>query len=162
MPITLRAALADDEAFLYELYASTRAEEVALFGWDAQQCEAFLRMQFNAQRQQYAEFPHPDHRIILRATQPIGRLFVLRLEKEFCLADIALLPSERGAGLGGQLVGELLAEAAQNQVPVTLHVAHGNRARRLYERLGFVPESLDNDDGAYCAMRWAAKSEPET
>ncbi|WP_309667147.1 GNAT family N-acetyltransferase [Tabrizicola sp.] len=160
MPITLRAAVADDEAFLYELYASTRAEEMALFGWDAQQCEIFLRMQFNAQRQSYAEFPNPDHRIILRDGQPIGpkpigRMLVLRLEKEFCLADIALLPNERGAGLGARLIGDLLAEAAQAGKPVRLHVADGNRARRLYERLGFTPAG---DDGVYCAMKWRANS----
>lgn len=152
MPITFRAAEAADEAFLYELYASTRAEEVAAFGWDAPQRELFLRMQFNAQRMHYAELPNADHQIILRASQPIGRLLVLRLASEICLADIALLPQERGAGLGARLLKDLLTEAAQAHKPVTLHVAHGNRARRLYERLGFVPVS---DDGAYCAMRWS-------
>lgn len=157
MPVTLRAATADDEAFLYELYASTRAEEMAAFGWDEPQREMFLRMQFNAQRQHYADFSNADHRIILRDVQPVGRLLVLRLEAEFCLADIALLPAERGAGLGARLLGELLAEAAQAGKPVTLHVAHGNRARRLYERLGFVPTG---DDGVYCAMRWQAETQP--
>jgi ribosomal protein S18 acetylase RimI-like enzyme len=153
MPITFRAATAEDDAFLYELYASTRAAELAVFGWDASQQELFLRMQFNAQRQHYASFPDSDHRIILRDGVPIGRLLVSRLADAFNLTDIALLPAERGTGLGTSLIGELLAEATQAQKPVTLHVAHGNSARRLYERLGFVPTG---DDGMYCAMRWQA------
>ncbi|MEP7336638.1 MAG: GNAT family N-acetyltransferase [Acidobacteriota bacterium] len=155
MPITLRAVEADDEAFLYKLYASTRAEEMAVFGWDTAQQEMFLKMQFNAQRLQYAEFPNADHRIILRDGQPIGRLLLLRLEAELCLADIALLAEHRGAGLGAKLIRDLLAEAAQAGKPVRLHVAHGNRARRLYERLDFAPTG---DDGIYCAMEWRAAS----
>jgi ribosomal protein S18 acetylase RimI-like enzyme len=153
MPITLRPASADDETFLYELYASTRTEEMAAFGWEAPQRELFLRMQFNAQRQHYAHYPNAEHQIILRDGVPIGRLLVARLAAGFNLTDIALLPAERGAGLGTQLIGALLAEAAQTNQPVTLHVAHGNRARRLYERLGFV---ATGDDGMYCAMEWRA------
>lgn len=153
--ITLRQAEADDEAFLYELYASTRADEMAAIGWDAPQREMFLRMQFNAQRQHYVEFPNADHRIILRDGQPVGRLLVLRPEAEFCLADIALLTAHRGAGLGARLIRDLMAEAARAGKPVKLQVVHGNRARRLYERLGFVPTG---DDGVYCAMEWRANS----
>lgn len=160
MFITLRAAEADDEAFLYGLYASTRSEEMAAFGWDPLQQEMFLKMQFNAQRQHYAEFPNADHRIILHNGQPIGRLLVLKLETELCLADIALLPDHRGAGLGARLISDLLAEAALAGKPVSLHVAHNNRARRLYERLGFT---ATGDDGMYCAMEWrATNSDAET
>ena len=155
MPITLRPATTDDEAFLFELYASTRADEMAAFGWDAPQREMFLRMQFNAQRQHYTSLPQNDDQIVLRDGAPIGRLLVSRLTSEFNLTDIALLPAERGAGLGAQLIGALLAEAAQAGKPVTLHVAHGNRARRLYERLGFAPTG---DDGVYYAMRWATEN----
>lgn len=156
MEINLRAAEAEDEAFLYELYASTRAEEIAalsLGGWNATQQEIFLRMQFNAQRQQYAEFPNADHRIILRDSRPIGRLFVHRLQTEICLTDIALLPEYRGSGLGTKLIGDLLAEAALADKPVKLHVLRGNRARGLYERLGFT---VTGDDGMYFEMEWRA------
>ena len=55
----------EDEPFLFELYASTRGDEMALVGWDKAQQEAFLRMQFNAQRSSYAmQFPNADYRII--------------------------------------------------------------------------------------------------
>ena len=57
--ITLRPVAVADDAFLYSVYASTRAEEMTRVPWTPEQKEAFLRMQFTAQKQHYAaEFPH--------------------------------------------------------------------------------------------------------
>lgn len=88
--ITLRAARTDDESFLYHLYAGARAEEMAAWGWDAARQEAFLSLQFRARQAHYGEYPNSDHQIILNDGQPIGRLFVSRLEDEIRLVDIAL------------------------------------------------------------------------
>ena len=55
--VTLRPACADDEGFLLALYASTRQDEMAAWGWDAAQQEMFLRMQFLAPRAR-----RPSHR----------------------------------------------------------------------------------------------------
>ena len=41
MEINCRRARPDDESFLYELYASTRSEEMADWGWDTAQQEFF-------------------------------------------------------------------------------------------------------------------------
>lgn len=38
-----------DEQFLTELYASTRAAEMAIVPWESEQKRAFLKMQFEAQ-----------------------------------------------------------------------------------------------------------------
>ena len=66
MSLDLQPLRAEDEPFLFELYASTRGDEMALVGWDKPQQEAFLRMQFKAQRSSYASlkqrtypFEHP-------------------------------------------------------------------------------------------------------
>ena len=48
MEINCRRARPDVESFLYELYASTRSEEMAGWGWDTAQQEFFLNMQFTA------------------------------------------------------------------------------------------------------------------
>lgn len=155
MPINLRAATPDDEAFLYELYASTRAAELAAWGWDATQQRAFLDLQFRAQRAHYAQYPNADARIILDDAQPIGRLFVTRSAQELRLVDIALLPAWRGQGIGARLINDLLAEAAQAGLPVRLHVEKSNPAQRLYQRLGFT---LIGDAGPYYSMEWRSKS----
>jgi GNAT superfamily N-acetyltransferase len=151
MAITLRPAHHDDEAFLYQLYASTRATELAAYGWDAAQQAAFLQLQFRGQRAHYAEYPNADDQIIFDDAQPIGRLFVSRLEKEIRLVDVALLPEWRGQGIGAQLIRELLSEAARAGLPVRLHVEKFNPARQLYERLGFV---LTSDARSHYLMEW--------
>ena len=56
---------------------------------------------------------------------------------------IAVVPSLRGTGLGGQLLHAVLGEAKVLFPAVCLSVRADNPARRLYERLGFrlVPGS---------------------
>ena len=54
--------------------------------------------------------------------------------------SVCVLPGYRGAGLGAALVGAAVAEARRRSLPaLSLSVEDGNPARRLYERLGFVP-----------------------
>jgi len=148
----LRAAGPEDDAFLFALYASTRAEELDAWGLAGPQREAFLRMQHLAQQQHYrAQLPRADHRIILLGGAPAGRLLVDRREGELRLADIALLPEHRGKGLGAQLVRALQQEAKAAGVPVRLQVLQGSRAAALYARLGF---SAGPADGPYLQMEW--------
>jgi ribosomal protein S18 acetylase RimI-like enzyme len=139
LPITLRPVQPDDESFLYELYCSTRQEELAAWGWDAAQAAIFLQIQYRAQQQHYAtHFAQATAQIICYDGRPIGRLVVAGTDEELRLADIALLPAYRNAGIGTLLLEDLLATAAQTGRPVRLHVEAHNRARRLYERLGFT------------------------
>lgn len=136
--ITLRPIRPEDEPFLYEVYASTRQQELATVPWSDAQKAAFLRMQFDAQHQCYHEtYLGAEFRIILRGEQPVGRLYVHRRPDELRIVDIALLPEHRRAGIGGALLRELLAEADRAGKPVRIHVEHFNPAMHLYERLGF-------------------------
>jgi GNAT superfamily N-acetyltransferase len=135
----LRQAGPDDERFLFTLYVSTRALEVARLPWSDAEKEAFLRMQFDAQRRHYAaQFPAAAHDLILVDGEPAGRLYVDRDESAILVVDIALLPEHRGRGIGTALLTGLLAEADAAGQTVSVHVERGNPARRLYERLGFV------------------------
>jgi ribosomal protein S18 acetylase RimI-like enzyme len=151
----LRPACAGDEAFLFELYCTTRNEEIAAWGLDSSQQEILLRMQFNAQRQHYElAYGAREHSIIMVGNRPTGRIMVFRSEQEFVLVDIALLPDARGMGIGAALIADLLTEAERAGKPVSLHVAKDNRARRLYERLGF---EICEDTGMYFKMEWRAR-----
>lgn len=149
--LSLRPADSNDEAFLYQLYASTRAEEIAAWDWGVAQQEVFLSLQFRAQQAHYDEYPNVDHRIILSDGRRIGRLMVSRLEDEVRLVDVALLPEWRGRGTGAALLRDLLAEAALAGKPVRLHVEKSNPAGRLYQRLGFV---TIGDQGTHYFMEW--------
>jgi ribosomal protein S18 acetylase RimI-like enzyme len=148
----LRPATAADEAFLFRLYASTRAEELAATGWPAAQQEAFLRSQFAARAASYrASFPAAETRVILRGATPAGALIVHRTPEEIRLVDLALLPAHRGAGLGTRLLRALLAEAQASSRPLRLQVLKDNPAARLYARLGFHPTG---NNGLHLRMEW--------
>lgn len=150
--VTLRAARDEDEEFLFALYSSTRRDEMAVWGWPAAQQEMFLRMQYRALAQRYAaEREVSDHQIILDDDRPIGRLLVARTADDIRLADIALLPEQRGRGIGAALIGDLQDEAERAGLPLRLHVTRDNRAAQLYQRLGFI---ITGDIGSHFKMEW--------
>jgi GNAT superfamily N-acetyltransferase len=140
MHVTLRPVGAGDEDFLYRVYASTRTGEMALVDWSAEQKEAFLRMQFQAQTTHYrAYYPNAEYHIIQReASIPIGRLIVDRSNDSMLIIDIALLLEYRNAGVGTTIIQHLMAEATPTNQPIILRVEFFNPAMKLYIRLGFV------------------------
>jgi GNAT superfamily N-acetyltransferase len=139
LPITLRDAADEDEAFLREVYASSRAQELAMVPWNDEQREAFLRMQFDAQHSYYhAQFPEASYQVILREAEPIGRVYVLRKDEEIRVLDITLLPQHRSAGIGTSLMRELIDEADREGKAVNIWVEAYNPSRQLFERLGFA------------------------
>ncbi len=149
---TLRPATRADDAFLLQLYASTRADELAPLGWNRSQREAFLREQFIARRRAYAEaFPGAAHQIVLVRKTPAGALIVHRTAGEIRLVDLALLPTHRNAGFGTRLLRELMNEANAARKPLRLQVLKANRARDLYLRLGFAPSA---DNSLHLKMEW--------
>jgi ribosomal protein S18 acetylase RimI-like enzyme len=136
--LTFRPIQPDDDAFLRAVYASTRAEELALVNWSDAEKDAFLRMQFDAQHRHYQQhYPAADFFVILRDAQPVGRLYLARLPEEFRIIDIALLPQCRRTGIGTTLLKNILSEASTAGRRVRLHVERSNPALRLYQRLGF-------------------------
>ncbi len=150
--IKLRPIKPEDEEFLYQVYASTRQDEMAMVDWAKEQIENFLRMQFNAQHTYYQEnYVGSGFDVILEGDTPVGRLYVAKWEKEIRIIDIALLPEFRRKGIGSMFLKDIMAEAAKENKPVSIHVEHYNPALSLYERLGF--RQID-DTGVYFLMEW--------
>src|SRR3954454_19958129 len=95
----LRPAAEGDRPFLLEVYASTRADELALVPWDDASKRTFVAQQFAAQEVHYARhFPDASVSVIEVDGKPAGRLFVDRREREIHVVDISLLPAFRGRG----------------------------------------------------------------
>jgi GNAT superfamily N-acetyltransferase len=158
--VTLRPVTAKDEAFLFKVYRSTRAEEMAMTGWLDVEQRAFLKMQFQLQRDSYRQqYPNAQHVIILAAGQPAGRMMVDRTQAdELRGVDIAILPEFRNAGVGSFLIKSLLDEATAAGIPFRIQVERFNhKALRLYERLSF--SYLDETD-THIAMEWSMKRAP--
>jgi ribosomal protein S18 acetylase RimI-like enzyme len=151
--ITFRPARAEDAPFLFAVYASTRAAELALLDWDDAQRTAFLTMQFAAQQRYYRTvYPDAECRMIVADGIPVGQMYVERQPTVLLLLDFAVPTEHRSRGIGAAALRLLLDEAAGAGKPVRLHVERTNPARRLYARLGF---RWIADAGIHWLMEWA-------
>ena len=152
--VTLRPALDADLAFLQQVYASTRMEELAVTGWSDEQKQQFCLSQFRAQDSHYrAHYPNARYQIIQWQGKDAGRLSTDHQPEELHLLDVALLPAYRGKGIGTVLLKDFQQQAAAANVPLTIYVERFNPALRLYQRLGFQQMK---DEGVYLLMRWKA------
>lgn len=152
--LRFRAVVDADLPFLCALYASTREAELAQVSWPEEAKQAFLADQFRRQHEHYVRnYVGADFLVIERddGNEKIGRLYVHRTPREIRLMDIALVASERGRGIGGALLAELMDEARATGAQITLHVEPNNPACRLYERLGFA---LIENRGVYLFLGW--------
>ena len=142
-----------DENFLAEVYYSTRVDEFAPLGWDEAQLRPFLVMQYNVQKQGYRhQFPDAENLIICLEQEKIGRLIVNQSTSELRLVDISLLPQFRNLGVGTKIITDLLNEAEEKNLPVSLTVAQNNPlAFCLYQKLGF---QIVGKDEVYISMEW--------
>jgi ribosomal protein S18 acetylase RimI-like enzyme len=157
MAIFLRAAVPEDQAFLFTLYATTRAPEISGFGWSREQQESFVRVQYSAQRRWYeTAYPQAEEQIVELDHAPIGRMIVWKAgDGAATLVDISLLPEHRGRGIGGGLIRDLLEQCRKANVLLRLQVLRTNPAARLYQRLGF--HKVGEDD-LYFQMQASASS----
>ena len=150
--ITLRPVTPGDDDFIFNCYASTRAQEMAQVPWSPEQKEAFVRMQYTAQKQHYAaEAPQASHDIICVDATPVGRIFLDRREDALHILDITVLPQHRKHGTGSLLLRRLLDEAGKLGKPVTIYVESFNPSLRFFERLGF---RKDHEKGFHLLMKW--------
>lgn len=151
--ISLRRQTPDDLPFLQTLYSSTREKELAITHFSLPEKQSFLRQQFQAQTTHYANHYDNEHfYIIERKGEPVGRFLVDYWTSEIRIIDISLLPQHCGHGIGSHFFKRLFEEAKSRQCPVTIHVEHNNRAKSLYERLGFQLKTKTND--IYLLMEW--------
>ncbi len=150
--IALRSVRPEDHDYLLSVYASTRADEMAIVPWSDAQKTTFLAQQFHAQTTYWDEqYPEAERSIVEIDGVAAGRFYVQRWPGEIRLVDIALLPDFRRRGAGTELLRRLFAEGTAAGKPVTIHVEIFNPARSLYERLGFVSKG---ERGFYVLMEW--------
>jgi len=136
-----------DQEILFQIYASTRSEELALTNWTEEQKMSFLMMQFRSQQAYYIEnYQQAQFQIIESNHQTIGRLYTSVMNKELRIVDITILPEFRGNGIGTKILESIFKEAQKQNQDVTIHVERNNPALKLYLRLGF---SIIEDKGVY-------------
>ena len=155
---TLRPLGILDQDFSYQVYASTRADEMKLVDWTEEQKEAFCRMQFNAQREHYLlYYPNAEYYMIMRGDLALGRLILDRSKSQILIMDVTLLPEYQRAGTGTVIIKDVLEEASQAGLPVVLRVEFFNPVIQLYTRLGFIKTREVNS--VYHEMVWTPSRE---
>lgn len=101
-----------------------------VWGWDEAEQTTLFENRFQPERWQ----------IIQSSGQDIGVLVVEDQTEEIILASIEILPDWQGQGVGSSVIRSLMGRAAASGKPLALRVLRVNeRARSLYERLGFRP-----------------------
>jgi ribosomal protein S18 acetylase RimI-like enzyme len=150
--ITLRAETDADLPFLLQVYASTRADELAIVPWPEDQKRVFLIQQFGAQRTHYrAHFPQTAFLVIERHGEPIGRLYLDDRRTRLHIVDIALLPQSRDGGIGTAMLVAIQDQARAQGKGVGIFVERINPAKSLYDRLGF---RVIREEEIYLEMDW--------
>jgi GNAT superfamily N-acetyltransferase len=152
--VSFRPVRPEDEPFLLEVYGTTRAEELALTGWDHQQRGIFLKMQLDAQHAHYqGQYPGAEYLVILIDGAEAGRLYLAEREDEIRILDITVLPDMRGGGIGTAIIEQLKPIAGARGKDLGIYVENFNRSLGLFERLGFV---RSGENGYSFLMRWSA------
>jgi ribosomal protein S18 acetylase RimI-like enzyme len=136
--ISLRPAEASDDGLLSALYASTRADELAIVPWPPEQKQAFVAAQFAAQKQHYEmEYPHAAQQVICIGGETVGRLYLDRQPDVVHILDITVAPERRNCGIGTAVIESIRRQADADGKPVSIYVEDFNPSARLFRRLGF-------------------------
>ena len=142
---SLRPVIDADYEFLARLHEATMKETVSqIWGWDDERQAAYFREHWNT----------ANRRVIVVDGLDAGVLEVERRPDAIWLANIEIAPEYQGRGLGSAIIRDLLTEARARGVPLTLQVNRVNRARALYERLGFVETGRTETHYLMAAEPW--------
>jgi ribosomal protein S18 acetylase RimI-like enzyme len=143
----LRRARASDYDFVVRLYRDTMQPLLTrLNAWDESDALSRFKRYFKVRETQIIGFDGKD----------VGFVQVSETRNQITLAQIHIATQYRDRGIGTHLVQVLLRDAAAKGKPVLLSVVRGNRARVLYERLGFL---VTGEDATRLHMGW--ESTPE-
>jgi len=130
VPFALRPATQDDEDFAWQIFKLTMQESIAAVwgGWDDVRWNTFFRRHYQLSLT----------RIIVVDGRDVGIRRVEERPDEVWLDTVEIAPEQQGRGLGSTIVRAVLADARSRNRAVGLQVNRANRARLLYERLGFI------------------------
>ena len=138
----LKPAQPEDEEFLFRLFAESQ-EHLAVFRPNEALYQSLLEMQYRGRKLSYAaQYPQAVDSILCiedeaKGAMPVGRLLVDCQPDCWRIVDIALLAAHRGKGLGSWALEHCQRECGAAAGKLALAGKPDNRARRLYERLGF-------------------------
>jgi ribosomal protein S18 acetylase RimI-like enzyme len=146
----LRPSEPSDDAFLYDVFATTWESEVAALP-NQKLAQHVLRIQHIAQERRYAtRFPGHHRFVVLHGEQRAGRLYLFEAESSLHVVDLTLMPDFRCQGIGTRILHHLMAEATRDGSTISVGVPRTNkRATALCAALGFQLVSVDDLDNSF-------------
>jgi ribosomal protein S18 acetylase RimI-like enzyme len=129
--VFLRPLTERDRPFVESVYFDTQRWIIdKLFGWRGDDFEhTNFRSKF---------YKEQNSSLIIVDGEPVGWIAVARHGRSIHLDGIYFSVASQNQGIGTALLRELMREAKESGLPLTLSTAKINPAVRLYERLGFV------------------------
>lgn len=145
MHVRRRPADVADRSFLRRVHHDAFRDVVERqFGaWDEQRQDRFFD----------DEWGRHDREIVLCDDEPAGYLAVEIDERDIVIHEIVLDPAFHSRGIGTQIIADVLDDARRSRKTVRLQVLLLNRARALYERVGFHEVSRSE---THIVMEWHA------
>jgi ribosomal protein S18 acetylase RimI-like enzyme len=142
--VALRQATLADSGFRFALHKAAMGDYIrAIWGWDEQLQRDYHNRGFIPDSWQIITVNHAD----------AGAINIEYHPSHIYLARIEIQPDHQGHGIGSQLVRNLLDQAATSGRPLVLDVFSINhRAQRLYQRLGFAPDTPQEPDNLKIRM----------
>jgi len=132
-----RPATEEDKAFLKKLnrdvYESVVIEQFGAWD-DAIQDEHFER-----------KWAVQEYQIVEQEGLRVGAIWISKEIDHLWLREIQISPCHQNQGLGTKLLTTTIDEAARSGLPLQLRVLIANRAKALYERLGFSVIGMHED-----------------
>jgi GNAT superfamily N-acetyltransferase len=134
--ITLQAAgEADTDLARTTHHRAYHDVSIVQFGpWDEQAQDKFFD----------AGWASAAHEVVLCDGVPCGYVCIEERPGDIHVRELVIHPEFQNRGIGSHLLHRVMARATELRVPVRLGTFHKNRARFLYERLGF--KEFDRDD----------------
>ena len=127
--IQMRPAKPEDLDFAWDLYRRLMkplAEE--LLAWNDERQKAVVE----------PEIENGQASIIVVTGRQAGWLHVRETPRSVELCQIYILPELQNLGIGSLLLARLIEKTKRQGKTLTLEIMKNNRAKALYERLGFV------------------------
>lgn len=154
MNLSFTPILGSDKPLLFALYASTRANEMAIVPWNEEQKLAFLQHQFQSQHNFYTEkYPQGKFQVIKLDEEKIGRLYLAELDDEIRIVDLTILPEYLKLDIETKIVSDIIKNAKK---AVRIYLESFNQSINVYENLGF---QIISDEGIYQLWQYQANNE---
>ena len=127
LEVELRQATVADTQFLWDVFRVSMKDYIARGEWNEQREESEFRYQLDL----------ASSRIIRANNLEVGFIMASTMDGALWIHTICIVPEHQNRGIGTKVIRSVIAEAETQKMPLYLSVLKVNRARQLYERLGF-------------------------